>query len=62
MSTVRQAAETLRARGIRCRRDPIAAGGWLAEIGNIQYCIGGLTLIAAAASSDPVETLDLSCR
>jgi hypothetical protein len=61
MTKVRQAAESLRAHGIYCRRDWGSAGQWLAEIGTTQYCVGGLTILAAAASDDPIATLDAAC-
>jgi hypothetical protein len=57
-----EAAAALRPYGIRCRRDWGNAGRWLAELGMTQYCVSGLDLIAAAASTDPVATLDAACR
>jgi hypothetical protein len=58
MTTVAIAAASLRNHGIRCRRDWGSTGRWLAEVGNTQYCVGGLTILAAAASTDPIATLD----
>ena len=58
MTTVALAAASLRTHGINCRRDWGSAGRWLAEIGNVQYCVGGLTILAAAASTDPIATLE----
>ena len=62
MTKVSTAAAALAAHGIRCRRDWGSAGRWLAEVGMVQYCVGGLVLIAAAASPDPIRTLDLACK
>ena len=61
MTSVRIAAEALRAHGIHCRRDPLRATGWLAEIDLVQYCVGGNTLLAAAASADPLAVLEAAC-
>lgn len=61
MTKVRQAAESLRTHGIFCRRDPLAAGRWLAEVNLTQYCVGGNAILAAAASADPIATLDAVC-
>lgn len=61
MTSVRIAAEALRAHGIHCRRDPLAVGRWLAEINLTQYCVGGLALVAAAASDDPIASLEAAC-
>lgn len=58
---VKEAVAILATRGIRCRRDWGSAGRWLAEIGNIQYCVGGLTLIGAAQASDSIAFLDVAC-
>ena len=62
MTSVRIAAESLRRHGIHCRRDWGSAGRWLAELGNTQYCVGGLVILAAAASTDPVASLEEACR
>jgi hypothetical protein len=62
MSTVTAAAAVLRTHGIRCRRDWGSAGQWLAEIGTTQYCVGGLALMAAAASLDPIASLEAACQ
>lgn len=58
MTTTALAAASLRNHGIRCRRDWGNAGRWLAEIGNTQYCVGGNDILAAAASTDPIATLE----
>ena len=62
MTKVSTAAAALAAHGIHCRRDWGSAGRWLAEVGMVQYCVGGLVLIDAAASPDPIKTLDLACK
>ena len=56
------AAASLRAHGIRCRRDWGSAGQWLAEIGTTQYCVGGNAILAAAASADPIASLEAACK
>ena len=61
MTKVRQAAESLRAHGIHCRRDPLAVGRWLAEVNLTQYCVGGLAILAAATSADPIASLEEAC-
>ena len=45
-------------------RDPGSAklAGWLAEVGLTQYCVGGLALVPAAASADPIASLDQACQ
>ena len=58
MTSVSIAAASLRKQGIYCRRDWGNAGRWLAEVGMTQYCVGGLVLVAAAASADPIATLE----
>ena len=62
MTTVSTAAAALAARGIHCRRDWGSPGRWLAEVGLAQYCVGGLALVAAAASADPIASLDQACQ
>lgn len=62
MTTVAIAAASLRNHGIRCRRDWGSAGRWLAEHGSTMYCVGGLTILEAAASSDPLSVLEAACR
>ena len=62
MTTVSIAAAALAAQGIHCRRDWGSPGRWLAEVGLIQYCVGGLALVAAAASADPLASLDQACQ
>ena len=62
MTTVSTAAATLATLGIHCRRDWGNAGRWLAEVGLTQYCVGGLALVAAAASPDPIASLDQACE
>jgi len=62
MTSVRIAAEALRAHGIHCRRDPLAAGRWLAEIDMVQYCVGGLALVEAATSTNPIASLEAACN
>jgi len=63
MTDVRRAAESLRAHGIHCRRDPIGGvGRWLAEVGLTQYCVGGLVILEAAASADPLAVLEAACN
>ena len=63
MTSVRIAAEALRAHGIHCRRDPVGGvGRWLAEVNLTQYCVGGLALVAAAASDDPIASLEAACN
>ena len=62
MTNVSIAAASLAAHGIRCRRDWGSAGRWLAEVDGVQYCVGGLVLLAAAASPDPIEALDKACQ
>jgi hypothetical protein len=62
MTTVSAAAASLAAHGIHCRRDWGNPGRWLAEVGMIQYCVGGLALVAAAASADPIASLDQACE
>lgn len=61
MTTVALAAASLRTHGIRCRRDWGSAGRWLAEVGTTQYCVGGLAILAAAASPDPIASLEAAC-
>jgi hypothetical protein len=61
MTSIALAAESLRAHGIHCRRDWGSAGHWLAEVGMTQYCVGGLTIAAAAASQDPMAVLAAAC-
>ena len=61
MTSVRIAAEALRAHGIHCRRDPLRVTGWLAEIDLVQYCVGGNTILAAAASTSPLAILEAAC-
>ena len=62
MTTVSTAAAALAAHGIHCRRDWGNAGRWLAEVGLVQYCVGGLDLVAAAAAADPIASLDKACQ
>jgi hypothetical protein len=62
MTTVSTAAAALAAHGIHCRRDWGSPGRWLAEVGLTQYCVGGLALVAAAASADPIASLDQACQ
>ena len=62
MTKVSTAAASLAAHGIHCRRDWGSVGRWLAEVGMVQYCVGGLVLVAAAASADPIETLEQACQ
>jgi hypothetical protein len=61
MTTVALAAASLRTHGIRCRRDWGSTGRWLAEVGTTQYCVGGLAILAAAASPDPIASLEAAC-
>jgi hypothetical protein len=61
MTTVALAAASLRNHGIHCRRDWGSAGRWLAEVGTTQYCVGGLAILAAAASPDPIASLETAC-
>jgi hypothetical protein len=61
MTTVALAAASLRKHGIHCRRDWGSAGRWLAEVGTTQYCVGGLALLTAAASPDPIASLEAAC-
>jgi len=61
MTSVSIAAAALRQRGIHCRRDPGTVGRWLAEVDLVQYCVGGLALVAAAASTDPIASLEAAC-
>lgn len=58
MTTVTTAAAALREQGITCRRDWGSAGRWLVEIGFTQYCVGGLAVIAAANSPNPIASLE----
>ena len=62
MTQTAQAAASLRAHGIHCRRDPLHHTGWLAEIDLMQYCVGGNTILAAAASADPLAVLEAACN
>ncbi len=62
MTKVSIAAASLAAHGIHCRRDWGSVGRWLAEVGMVQYCVGGLVLVAAAASTNPIETLEQACQ
>ena len=59
--TVKQAAIDLAQYGIHCRRDWGSTGRWLAEIGSTQYCVGGLDLIGAIESGEPIAYLDKVC-
>jgi hypothetical protein len=61
MTKVSAAAAALASHGIQCRRDWGSPGRWLAEVGLTQYCVGGLALVAAAASPDPIASLDQAC-
>jgi hypothetical protein len=62
MTQVSTAAASLSARGIRCRRDPLGGvGRWVAEVNLTQYCVGGLDILAAAASADPIASLEAAC-
>lgn len=61
MTDVAIAAQSLRRYGIRCRRDWGSAGRWLAEYGTTMYCVGGLDILAAAQSPDPLAYLDSVC-
>ena len=58
MTTVSTAAAALASHGIHCRRDWGSPGHWLAEVGLTQYCVGGLALVEAAASVDPISILE----
>jgi hypothetical protein len=59
MTSVRFAAESLSKHGIWCRRDPLGGvGRWVAEYGMVQYCVGGAAILAAAASDNPVASLE----
>ena len=62
MPTVSIAAASLASAGIHCRRDWGNAGRWLAEVGRVQYCVGGLDLVAAAAAADPIASLEQACQ
>jgi len=61
MTSVSIAAASLKEQGITCRRDWGSPGRWLVEIGFTQYCVGGLAVVAAAASTNPIASLEQAC-